>query len=534
MKMAEEQSRYQLIATLGHGGMADVFLAVLRGPAGFNKLQVIKRLRPNLAEEPEFVNMFMDEARLAARLNHPNVVQTNEVGEIRGRPYIAMEYLDGQGLNRIVHRAGYTQKLPLPFYLSLASQVLAGLEHAHTLKDYDGKPLEVVHRDISPHNIIVTYDGLAKLVDFGIAKAATRSSDTRHGVLKGKAAYMSPEQGRFEESDCRADLFSMGVILWELIAGRRMWKDVDELDIIERLVTFKLPKLEEHDPTVSPELLDIVQRALAREREDRYPTAAAMREDLDRFLQKRGERMDASEIGKRLAQLFANERAEIQATIDRCLRGLSKSEETTARGLGDDALLEDIPMLTAPGAGSASGQRTQSPLARSASGRIAPRKRSLWLWATLGVGVVAAGGFTMWRSRADEREAPSPAAEAPTATAEPSAAPADVKAPASLKLRIAATPPEAEIFLDGARLPSNPHDAKFARDGLSHRLRVTADGYVEQSRMLVFDQDIDVKIELEAKDAGAPTARPAAAPPVPRSGPRKSSKTTLDNDPWAK
>jgi serine/threonine-protein kinase len=525
--MAEEQSRYQLIATLGHGGMADVFLAVLRGPAGFNKLQVIKRLRPNLAQEPEFVNMFMDEARLAARLNHPNVVQTNEVGEIRGRPYIAMEYLDGQGLNRIVHRAGYTQKLPLSFYLSLASQVLAGLEHAHTLKDYDGKPLEVVHRDISPHNIIVTYDGLAKLVDFGIAKAATRSSDTRHGVLKGKAAYMSPEQGRFEESDCRADLFSMGVILWELIAGRRMWKDVDELEIIERLVTFKLPKLEEHDPTVPPELLAIVERALAREREDRYPTAAAMREDLERFLQQRGERMDASEIGKRLAQLFANERAEIQQTIDRCLRGLSKSEETTAGGLGDDAHLEDIPMLTAPGAGSASGQRTQSPLARSASGRIAPRRRNLWVWAVLGLGVVGAGAFTLARGGNEPPPAPArtevstPPAE--TASPEPSAA------PMSLKLRIAATPPEAEIFLDGARLPTNPHDAKFARDGLSHRLRVTANGYVEQSRMLVFDQDIDVKIELEAKDAGAPTARPAASP-----RPRKPSKTTLDNDPWAK
>lgn len=175
--------KYHLLATLGRGGMAEVFLAVIQGPAGFSKLVVLKELRPELSSEPEFLSMFLDEARLAARLQHPNVVQTNEVGHEGSRHFIAMEYLDGQPLSRVLSRM--RGQLPLPLHLRVLSETLAALHYAHELRDFDGTPLAVVHRDVTPHNVFVTYDGEVKLVDFGIAKATDSSTETRTGVLKG-------------------------------------------------------------------------------------------------------------------------------------------------------------------------------------------------------------------------------------------------------------------------------------------------------------------------------------------------------------
>src|SRR5215472_7080887 len=187
--------RYELIAILGHGGMADVYLAVSRGPAGFNKLIVIKRLRPDLAADPSFRDMFLDEARLAARLNHPNVVSTFEVGEEGSSIYLAMEYLEGQPLNLVVREASKKHvSLPEELYARILADALMGLHYAHKLADYDGSPLRVVHRDVSPHNIFVTYDGQVKMLDFGIAKAESKATQTEVGVLKGKVAYMAPEQ----------------------------------------------------------------------------------------------------------------------------------------------------------------------------------------------------------------------------------------------------------------------------------------------------------------------------------------------------
>src|SRR5450432_1495059 len=199
--------KYRLIAELGQGGMADVFLAMVAGPAGsgFSKLTVVKRLRQNLVEDPEFVAMLVDEARIAARLNHPNVVQTNEVGEVDNQFFIAMEYLDGQPLHRIQQRAMRARKKakeggsgehtlasaaedPFPKQLEywVILNVLEGLHHAHELADYDGTPLQIVHRDVTPHNVFVTYEGQVKVVDFGIAKSVGRAAETQHGTVKGK------------------------------------------------------------------------------------------------------------------------------------------------------------------------------------------------------------------------------------------------------------------------------------------------------------------------------------------------------------
>ena len=178
--------KYQLIGELGHGGMAKVYLALAAGPAGFNKLVVIKQILTELGEDSDFLAMFLDEARLAARLNHPNVVQTNEVGEDNGRYFLCMEYLEGQPLNRVLTRlvtkATLGSRLPLAQLLRILSDALSGLHYAHELCDFDGSPLSVVHRDMSPHNIFVTYSGQVKLVDFGIAKAQSSSVETRAGI----------------------------------------------------------------------------------------------------------------------------------------------------------------------------------------------------------------------------------------------------------------------------------------------------------------------------------------------------------------
>jgi eukaryotic-like serine/threonine-protein kinase len=318
--------KYRLIASLGHGGMADVFLAVVRGPAGFNKLQVIKRLRPNLAEEPEFIDMFLDEARLAARLSHPNVVQTHEVGELGGSYFMAMEFLDGQPLSRVTRRAQKEGGIPTHIWLQIVIDALAGLHYAHELKDYDGTPLQIVHRDASPHNIFVTYDGQAKVVDFGIAKAASRSSETRTGVLKGKVAYMAPEQARSGDIDRRADIFVCGVLMWELIAGTKMWKSKSDIETLEALVKGRYPNLRAAKADVPDELERICLKALALNPDERYATATDMRADLISYLEKNGHRRSAEEVGKYISDLFKDKRDEFKALIETQLSNLKDGD----------------------------------------------------------------------------------------------------------------------------------------------------------------------------------------------------------------
>ncbi len=212
---------YRLVASLGRGGQADVFLAVKYGIAGFSKLIVIKSIRRDLEHEPRFREALITEARLAARLQHPNVVQTLEVGDHQGQVYLAMEFLDGQPLDRVAQRAG--ARLGVAQAAAILSGMLAGLHSAHELCDYDGRPLRIVHRDVSPQNVFVTYEGEIKIVDFGIAKAAIPSEATEVGVIKGKAAYLAPEQALGQPIDRRADVYAAGIVAWELFSRRRLF-----------------------------------------------------------------------------------------------------------------------------------------------------------------------------------------------------------------------------------------------------------------------------------------------------------------------
>ncbi len=321
--------KYQLFASLGRGGMADVFLSVARGQMGFNKLAVIKRLRQALAEEPAFRNMFLDEARLAARLNHPNIVHTYEVGEQNGVYFIAMEYLEGQSLNKVLKEALRRQDIiEHEVCARIVADALAGLHYAHTLQDYDGRPLSIIHRDVSPHNIFVTYDGHTKLVDFGIAKAALSSTETEVGVLKGKVAYMSPEQAMGGRIDQRSDLFAMGIVLWELLARQRLMTGESAANTLHKLMNEPIPRVSQVVPQIDPTLDMIVARALEKDPVSRWQSAQEMREALEGWLTQHARPVRQEDVGRKMQSLFVNVREEVQRQIQKHMAAITAATNT--------------------------------------------------------------------------------------------------------------------------------------------------------------------------------------------------------------
>ncbi len=521
--------KYRLIAELGHGGMAEVFLAVVRGPAGFNKLVVIKQIRPQLAEDPEFLGMFLDEARLAARLAHPNVVQTNEVGQEGERYFIAMEYLEGQPLNRIVHRLQKSGGLPLAMHLKIISDVLAGLHHAHELTDYDGTPLGVVHRDVTPHNVFVTYEGQVKVVDFGIAKAMNSSSETRTGVLKGKVAYMAPEQARGERVDRRADLFSVGVMMWEAATGKRLWKGIPDITILQRLLSGEIPTPRSVKEDIPEKLEQLILKALSHQPDDRFATAADMQAAVDAYLDDTRERVNVRDIGKTIIASFEGDRAKIKGIIDEQLRTkpaiadaltLPVIDAHTNSGSGPGgtrASHSDISSkIEIQGAGSGSTSYT-GPSALFASSAPTPAndgrsKRGLVAAGALIAGAVLAVVFwqTTKSPAAAAGEVPS---DKPAATASPAPLATATGAPSStdVELSVSANPPEAKLFLDDKPLPGNPYKGKMSKDAAQHQLRVEAAGYTTRSDVLSLERDRSVDVVL-VKDPSADKKHQATGP----------------------
>jgi eukaryotic-like serine/threonine-protein kinase len=343
--------RYRLIAELARGGMGIVYLALVRGPGGFNKLFCVKVLKDHMAEDPKLVAMFLDEARLAAKLNHPNVVQTIEVGSDAGQHFIAMEYLEGQSVHALEargRRKGST--FPLAYHLHVLVQLLEGLQYAHSVADFDGTPLRLVHRDVSPHNVMVTYDGQVKILDFGIAKALGSTSDTRTGALKGKVAYMAPEQAAGEPLDRRADVFAVGVMLWEAATGQRMWnRSLNDLQILHALMKGAIPRPRDARADVDPRLERIILKATAESAADRYQTAGEMQADLEACVREMGPpSVGARDVGKLVSEAFAEERATIRSVIEEqlgLLRGVSSGKYGTI----------DLPLLSGPVPGTPSG-----------------------------------------------------------------------------------------------------------------------------------------------------------------------------------
>lgn len=330
--------KYRRLAVIGHGGMADVHLVVARGVGDFHKLLVLKELRPGFADSPEHRAMFLHEARIAALMAHENVVQTYAIEESGGRPTMTMEFLDGQPLHRVLRRLA-PEGLPLHLHLWVLAEVLAGLHHAHELCDYDGRALGLVHRDATPHNVVVTYGGQVKLVDFGIAHADEDHGETGVGTFKGKASYAAPEQARGEAVDRRTDLFAVGVMLWEALAGRRMWPSLGEVAIVQRLREAEIPALPESTPG-GPALRALCERALAPDPADRPATAAEFAEVLSRH--NPGPAPSGRELGLLVSRAFASEREALRRLLARQLRSAPVIDV-------DEAPVLDLALFTGSG-----------------------------------------------------------------------------------------------------------------------------------------------------------------------------------------
>ncbi len=296
---------YELLDRVAIGGMAEVFKAKRAGVQGFEKVVALKRILPHLSENKEFLDMFVDEAKMVAGLTHPNIVQIFDLGEIDKSYYIAMEYVHGRDLRTIMKRAREKGlRMPLDLGLRVVSQVCAALEYAHRKKDERGRPMEIVHRDVSPQNILLSFEGEVKLVDFGIAKAATKASSTDRGALRGKLLYMSPEQAWGRPIDRRSDVFSLGIVLYEMVTESKPFLGAgSEISILELVRQCVITPAREVNPRV-PEALDrVIMKALARDPAGRYQDAGQMQRSLERFLRERPP-VTARDLARFLELLF--------------------------------------------------------------------------------------------------------------------------------------------------------------------------------------------------------------------------------------
>jgi serine/threonine protein kinase len=305
---------YELVSLLAKGGMAEVHAARMRGPFGIEKQCVVKRLLPELAANKQICRMFVEEARLAVALSHPNVVEVYDADEVAGVAFYAMEFLHGHDVRRIARQAARRGvSIPLEHAVAIVLAMCAGLHYAHELTDAAGAPLKIVHRDVSPHNVFVTFDGVVKVIDFGIAKVANRLDTTQHGVLKGKFGYMSPEQCLSQPVDRRSDVFCIAIVLWELTIGKRLFPGSNEYEILKKIIETDAGAPSEHLASYPPELERIVLKGLQRDRAARYRTAGELQNDLDEFARQQGLTLSQTGLARFMERLFEEDVASWRA-----------------------------------------------------------------------------------------------------------------------------------------------------------------------------------------------------------------------------
>jgi serine/threonine protein kinase len=541
----EHIGRHEVICPLGEGGMAQVYLGFSRGPADVNKLVVMKLIRSELARDKRFVTMFLDEARLATRLNHPNVVHTYEVLEDAGQYILTMEYLEGQSLFDVFQRIDL-QFFPLEEHLWILTQVLAGLQYAHALPDYNGSPLGVVHRDVSPDNTFVTYNGDVKLLDFGIAKASGAVSVTNRGTFKGKVSYCAPEQLQGDDpADARADIFAVGVMLWEALAGKRIETGESYAKLVQTRITGKEPRIREIRPDVAPALAEMCDRAMALRPADRYLTAVDLQRDLEHYLEKSAKRVGRAQLAELMRGHFELERRYMQKRIEEHLivtrdapaadresppgessfrgslfhlaalcdngSGALRSLDVHTQEASSPPSIWDLKssFLPEPGAVSASPLTNAGFLAGLK--RLLTRRLLIPVAVLVGVTTVAIG---LWKrspkavasanvsgkissstaSLVNPNDSPHPR---PIITPIPGAAPS----PETIRIDINVVPSEAKLTLDENAVDGNRLRAEVPKDRNIHVLRASAPGFIPFSQSVSFTSDVYLDVHLNAEQS---------------------------------
>jgi serine/threonine-protein kinase len=502
--------------------MGQVFLALERG-AGLERLVVLKLILPHLAEDEEFLTMFVEEARLVARLGHPNLITILELTEIDGRHCLAMEYVQGDDVRRLEKYARSQGKpLPVGLVLRIIAEAAAGLHYAHQARNPQGQPLQLVHRDVSPQNILVGIDGGVKVIDFGVAKAAGSASHTATGVLKGKYPYMSPEQANGQAVDARSDLFALGVVLWEMLTSRRLFKGESDLMTLRLVRDCQVPPPSQLNPKLPPGVDELVLKALAARPEERFPDCGAFRLAIEDYILQYRLPASNAHLSAYLRDLYAERiaRESDPANLDQLpedadLDAKSNPSRSNARSVSQQAAGARSPTPAGTGTPVVPPPR---PLARpsgphtlSLPPQPEPKRRfpRMAVAASVGTLLVCAGAAIVML-RQQPAEAPQVTQPAPVVRTQPEPAPAAQPTqvePQPVRLKLVSEPTGALVEVDGKHYGATPMDLPLPSDESKVKVALKLDGYETAEREVSAGNAPEFSVKLTPKK---PRRNPAA------------------------
>jgi serine/threonine protein kinase len=496
--------KYTLFERIGRGGMAEVYKGRVSGPQGFERIFVVKRILPHLSDDATFIKMFVEEAKLSARLAHPNIVQIFELGAVDGEYFISMEYIRGRDLSETMRAIWKTMGPPRPELVGyIGREACRALSYAHSLTDERGRPLGMIHRDVSPSNIMMSYEGAVKLLDFGIAKALGEAPETtKSGTMKGKYAYMAPEQTDGEDVDHRIDIFSCGIVLHEVLTGRRLFKGANDILTIERVRRCDIPPPSLQNPMVTPELDAIILKALSKDRDKRWATAADMADALDDVVHEA--RFQPTHLAQLLHDLFPVEGGAPSPRLS-----VSSGSQVTGSSIRSSRSSTHPPVTrtgTGTGSASASRSRTISPV-RPPVVDLPPPELSLtpkpkWKGVATAALVLSASVFFVWKGVLNKKMDDGGARLAPLSD------------PARrFHVFVKSEPSGADIFLDGGPKPiaATPVTLPIDLTGKSSsRLVLKKEGFEDYVQLVV--NDTPLSISLKPQEAEATKAARGQAP----------------------
>jgi serine/threonine protein kinase len=502
--------RYEIVYPLAQGGMASVHVGRLSGMAGFERLVAIKVIHPHLSGQGDFVRMFLDEARLSARIHHPNVGEVIEVGEDQGLYYMVCELIVGQSLRDLARRSRQLgMNVPHAIWADIAAKVCQGLHEAHELRGAAGEPMNLVHRDVSPRNVLVSYNGFVKLIDFGIAWAKERITHTDAGSVKGKIGFMPPEQIRGEPLDRRGDLFSLGVVLYLLATGAHPFPGKSDAERMNKIVNGEYRPPRELCPSIDRALEKIIITALENDRDNRYATASQMGRELMAYVHASSDPPGSWDSS-----------VEISALMHACFDEELADHREKIRSVVDDADAADRAFQSRPpGASGVHTVMTAAGTPHSLRQRVVPNRRR-FLGAAAG-GLIAAAAavavlVAVW-SGGDPEPQPLPGDPGTATLPAPSEDPAPVEEPpVEARITLAVTPSDASVEVDGRLLEAGVTSFTLPRSDRRHTVTVRAAGFREATRELSATGDARLEISLE------PLPSPPRPDPKKKAGGRKT------------